>query len=88
MTGIRSATKTKEKRTTESNQTYFDSKVVSRYISPEKNVMKRNRMGKVELTSGPRKKMYEEEISQSDFYIQRGYEKRKIGDGPDVNALV
>jgi hypothetical protein len=47
MTGVRSLSITKEKRATEPNQTYFDSKVVSRYISPEKIEMRRNWMGKI-----------------------------------------
>jgi hypothetical protein len=48
MTGVRSLTITKEKRTTEPNQTYFDSKVISRYISPENIILKPNRWGKLE----------------------------------------
>jgi hypothetical protein len=39
------------------------------------------------LASGPREKCTRGK-SGNDFHIQRWYEKRKIGDGPDVNASV
>jgi hypothetical protein len=66
MTGVRSLTITKEKRTIDWNQTYIDSKVVSRYISGEKVVLKPNRMGKIgkiKLASGPCKETNLETIS-------------------------
>jgi hypothetical protein len=85
MTGVRSLTITKEKWTTEPNQTYFDSKVVSQYISPEQIVTKRKPMGKIgkikleKLNWNPvPKRKCTRSKSQNNFHIQWWYEKGKL----------